>query len=103
MISISEPQLELFMSLFQGRTVYYGKFWGSDNFKSIYFDANYNFVLFKNDSPICSIGFNRGEKSLYVIEQIQGVRGKNIELSPFRWEKMLVQIMLDWAKFHKIK
>lgn len=76
-----------------------------ENKRIIYFDTHYNFVLLHDREPICSIGFNRRfiERSTIFVKQIQGVRGKQKELSPFRWEKMLLQILIDWARKNRFK
>ena len=70
----------------------------------VYVDAVYNFVLFKGKNPICNIGFNlEKDSNSILVKQIQGVQTKQKELSPLRWEKMLLQITIDWAKQNKLK
>ena len=79
--------------------------YGYPNYGAVYFDTRYNFVLLDDGEPICSIGFNRRiiRRSVIFIKQIQGVRNKQEELSPLRWEKMLLQIVIDYAKQNKFK
>lgn len=76
---------------------------GWDERLKIFFDAVYNFVLRKNKESICSIGFNMGKINSILVKQIQGVREKQGELRPFRWEKMMLQIVIDWARENNIK
>lgn len=85
----------------------YYKEYGSGPLKKlsvVYVDAVYNFVLFKGKDPICNIGFNlREDSNSMLVKQIQGVSRKQKELSPLRWEKMLLQIVMDWAKQNGFK
>jgi len=70
-------------------------------YSTIFTDAAYNFALVKGKEPICGIAFEAGETAVpasIFIKQIQGVRNMQKELRPFRWEKMLLQILIDWAK-----
>lgn len=69
----------------------------------IYRDAKFNFIFLRLDdyfkfNPIACIGFDiniYGKDNSVLIYQIQGVLGKQSELMPFRWEKMLVKIAID--------
>lgn len=72
--------------------------YGCGRFSKIYVDAVYSFVLFKVEDSVCNIGFNVEEDNTILVKQIQGVRGMQEELSLFRWEKMLLQIVIDWAR-----
>ena len=70
-------------------------------YSTIYTDAAYNFVLVRGKEPICGIAFEAGETAApasIFVKQIQGVPGKQEELRSFRWEKILLQILIDWAK-----
>ncbi len=70
-------------------------------YSTIYTDAAYNFALVRGKEPICGIAFEAGETTApasIFVKQIQGVPGKQGELRPFRWEKMLLQILINWAK-----
>ena len=73
----------------------------------VYRDAKYNFVLMgacaphnKKQNAIASVGFDffDNTKKSIIINQIQGVRYKKHLLKFLRWEKMLVQITVDWAR-----
>ncbi len=60
--------------------------------------------MFKDKDPICNIGFDLEKDSNFIIvKQIQGVRGRQKEFSSLRWEKMLLQIVIDWAKQNGLK
>lgn len=74
-------------------------------YKVIYTDAPYNFALVKRKKPICNIAFTvrKYDESIILVRQIQGVPGRQKELRPFRWEKMLLQILIDWAKQNGFK
>jgi len=85
---------------------------------SIYHDAPLNVLLWSMDEgPIAIVGFafdrdgslqahitDEKDKDIaysqpsYVIRQIQGVRGQDELLRVIRWEKMLVQAVIDIAK-----
>lgn len=70
-------------------------------YRCIYTDTPYNFALLKGEQPICGIAFEAGKAAAsasILVKQIQGVKDMRIELRPFRWEKMLLQILMDWAK-----
>lgn len=69
-------------------------------YRDIYVDATYNLALLKGEKPICSIGFKARRTTIptILVKQIQGVKNRGGELYPFRWEKMLLQILIDWAK-----
>jgi len=82
----------------------YGSGYGPGKLRAVYADAIYSFVLFKDKDPICNIGFNlEDDNDSILVKQIQGVYRKQKELSPLRWEKMLLQIVIDWAKQNKLK
>ncbi len=68
-------------------------------YNEIFFDAVCSFVLTRSNKALCSIGFDFIDRDNDIlVSQIQGVRGRQEKLSPFRWEKMLLQILIDWAK-----
>lgn len=77
----------------------------------VYNDAGVIFVLFtkcawwKNyQEPIAWISFDEiKDENAIIIRQIQGARGKQGILQFFRWEKLLVNIILDWAKEKEYK
>lgn len=79
--------------------------------RKIYFDGFYAFILFRAentdvnviyDKAIACIGFEQVGKTIKVV-QIQGVSGKKRWLSKIRWEKMLLSILIDWAKANRYK
>lgn len=79
----------------------YGR--GSNKFFcSIYSDADYTLVLTQKENgkegAVACISFNVVNRSTVLIEQIQGVRMRLSILQNFRWEKMLLKIVMDWAK-----
>lgn len=64
----------------------------------IYFDATYNFVLFREKEAIASIGFYEIEEGVLQVMQIQGVRGRKENLRILRWERFLLRLLCVWAK-----
>lgn len=77
--------------------------YGSVELHAIYVDAVFSFILFKDKNPIANIGFNIEADNSILVKQIQGVRGRQDELGFLRWEKMLLQIVMDWARRNKFK
>lgn len=97
---------------FRGREYPKNLNWGGD---SIYCDGYYTFALVRRlksdfsfprwfDSVIALISFNisKPKRSLKIV-QIQGVKGKRQFLKPLRWEHLLVNIVVDWAKANGFK
>lgn len=81
-----------------------GRGYGPGKLHAIFVDAVYSLVLFKGTNPVCNIGFNLGEdNSSILVKQIQGIQGKHKELSSLRWEKILLQIVVDWARRNNLK
>lgn len=80
----------------------------------VYCDGQRTFLLLKKKDPndelrkwwkaiIACISFNvYKEKRAVRIVQIQGVRGRRKDLKLLRWERLLVQLMVDWAKTKKL-
>ena len=76
---------------------------------SVYYDASYGFVLavrmfsvFK--IPIAVIGFEADTSdSTITIKQVQGVKDAADFLAGIRWEKLLVSVVVDWARLHGAK
>lgn len=76
----------------------------------IYRDADYSFILTKVMTkrtgeifwlgPLACVAFDSEGDSL-IVRQIQGAPGAKKHLKPFRWEKMLLQIVVDWARENK--
>jgi hypothetical protein len=79
------------------------------NFSDIWRDAMYTFILseksffkkllFKNlqYNALACIGFDIIEKNLVLVNQIQGTKGNARKLRVIKWERMLLQIVVDWA------
>ena len=75
--------------------------------KVAYRDGTHNFLLTivsrvegsrrTKRQEIACIGFYV-EKGVVDVRQIQGVMGQQEALAPLRWEKMLLQIVVDWAR-----
>lgn len=84
----------------------------SHDFSDVYRDTEFTLILYDGEilsgscisRSIACIGFDvvkphkKRAKPIIFIRQIQGVYGKKQELAAFRWEKMLVQIIVDWAR-----
>ena len=84
--------------------------------KEIYHDTDYSFVLVKRSLNPLLLGRGRalacvgldlmpgGQNEPRVsIRKIQGVKGREGGLKPVKWERMLVALVLDWAKAHRFK
>lgn len=88
----------------------YGR--GSCRFSEVYRDAPYCFILTKRvkeptgkkeEALACTSLELDKDLKIVVIKQIQGVGGKQKELQPFRWEKMLLTIMTEWARANRFR
>lgn len=82
----------------------FGHGYCNNTFGNIYSDTDYMMVLaykekgsFKKRGVAC-VGFDVIDTSTIFIKQIQGVRGELAILQNFRWEKMLLQILMVWAR-----
>ena len=65
---------------------------------SFFADAPYFFALMHGQVMLAGIGFKILGKSIFVV-QIQAARSsKKSLLDPFRWERMLLRLLIDWAK-----
>ena len=66
-----------------------------------FYDSQYNFCLTYNDGIIkrlvASIGFDLKDSRI-VIRQIQGEKGRQEKLNPFKWPRAFVQYVIEWAK-----
>lgn len=80
-----------------------------NGYRIAYRDGAYNFLLHRvtrvnatrktRRRQIACIGFDiNTEINCVVVKQIQGVKGEQTALWPLRWEKMLLQIVVDWAR-----
>ena len=67
--------------------------------EDIYADAEYGFILRKKGQVLASIWFSIdfNRKTLSVM-QIHGKKGEKEELANFRWERMLVNYVMHWAR-----
>jgi len=77
--------------------------WGrSSIFPSIYTDGMYSIIFTKEqefvNEPLACISFDIMGPRTVVIRQIQGVKDKAHELRHWRWEKMLVSLVVEWAQ-----
>ncbi len=66
-------------------------------YPSVYVDAEYVFVLCCGKQAIAAIGFDV-EENLVLVKQIQGVKDNQEKLRGFRWEKMLLMLVVLWAE-----
>ncbi len=75
-----------------------------NDFEYIYCDAPYTLVLTYKENceseteEVACIGFDVVDQATILVKQIQGVYGKSSILQYFRWERMLLKIVVDWAK-----
>lgn len=77
----------------------------------IYFDTIFGFTLIETKKyrpkmilGLAAIGFEVNTKERIVtIRQIQGHPGRKKELQNLRWEKMLIVVVVDWAKQNRFK
>lgn len=67
----------------------------------IFINFRRNFLAVK-DYPLAIIGFDIGSDQSVLIRQIQGVKNEQEQLKLFRWEKMLIQILIDFARENKM-
>jgi hypothetical protein len=72
------------------------------DFRLKYFDTPFNFCLTYEERLIASVGFVPDEGRIFV-EQIQGIKGNHEILSPFKWERALVNYVAEWAQKYGIK
>lgn len=74
-----------------------GKFFGS-----IMTDAKYSLLLVRDlpeyIRPLACISFLADEDGILTVVQIQGQRGKQEDLRRLRWERMLLQYVIDLAR-----
>lgn len=77
-----------------------------------YRDASYTIALYERneatkkiptrDEYLACIGFDV-VRNRVIVTQIQGSRGKRKTLSLVKWERMLLAILIDWAKKNKFR
>ncbi|OGE77664.1 MAG: hypothetical protein A2751_00560 [Candidatus Doudnabacteria bacterium RIFCSPHIGHO2_01_FULL_46_14] len=76
-----------------------------------YRDASYTIALYKSKHKknvsgyLCCIGFDvqKVTKSEIVVKQIQGSFGKEGLLRLFKWERMMLKVLTDWASQNGFK
>lgn len=94
--------------------------WQGKKLSEVYFDTHFNFLLCRKNEALACLGFeildaaedeysavicpsnsqhvsDSFPKDILVIRQIQGVRGAEKYLRYLRWEKLLLQVIIDWA------
>lgn len=70
---------------------------------SQYYDAQYAFVLCDEEKkPLANISF-KAENNAIKIMQIQGTKGKQEQLKPIKWERMLLALVWEWARENSIE
>ena len=70
----------------------------------IFSDTEYSFIFWKNgETDIARIGFDLEYEMAIKVKQIQGKNGYQNALMPFRWEKMLIKVVEDWASDNGFK
>ena len=69
----------------------------------IYPDAEFGFVLRKCGNPIASIWFDVPDTGVLFVKQIQGKKGLKEDLCAFRWERMLIRLLVEWARGRSFK
>lgn len=96
--------------------IVYGKEDGRGSSETaFYFDAPYQIILYTQKDgisiPIACASFDRSARRTVLIKQIQGPSYPKPEhkeilvgsLSEIKWERLLVQIVGEWAKRNKLK
>lgn len=81
----------------------------------VWVEEGYSFILIEVSNPtnnllrletgIACVTFTINGRAVF-IKQIQGLSGQQKELKSFKWERLLVRIVVDWAKsfdFQKVK
>ncbi len=65
----------------------------------LFHDAPFTIRLYcSEDDPLACLGFDVLKGRVIDIQQIQGKNGKQEELSKIKWERMLLNMTLDWAR-----
>lgn len=69
---------------------------------NIFHDAPYSFTLRAKgglgNKSIATISFEPSNKDAVLVKQIQGKRGEAKYLAPIKWERMLLNLVTNWAK-----
>ncbi len=93
-VKVSEEELENYSLILDLRT---DDTFGGFYFREKYFDTMFNFCLTYNKEFIASLGFDVGFRKM-CIHQIQGKKGKEKELKPFKWTFALLDYAVSWAE-----
>ena len=73
-----------------------------DHYKnSVYRDAPYNFLLAKGETLLANLGFETCDQAI-LIDQIQGVAGRQKHLAPIKWPRALIRLATNWAAKNNI-
>ena len=91
---------------FSDFSLYYSHDLCWSQFKGVYKDAFFTLILTHqaeetvngNFGAIACIGFDVVGPSSILVKQIQGVSGQSDILKNFKWERMLVKMVMDWAR-----
>ena len=73
----------------------------SRRFYGRFYESHYNFVLCYDGEAAASISFKAIGKGI-LITQIQGVKNKKEILSPLKWERALLNLVVEWAEENDI-
>jgi len=74
-------------------------------YKEVYWESQVGFVLessVEEHTPFAFIGFRMGHDAIDVI-QIQGIRGKKEALRSLHWELLLLDLVIEYARLHRLK
>lgn len=82
------------------------KLWsGTGYLLGLYRDTPYGFILCRGSVAVACVGFHTANDAV-IIRQIQGAYGQSETLVGLRWERMLVALVIDWARevgFSRVK
>lgn len=75
----------------------------SRRFYGRFYESHYNFVLCYDGEAAASISFGAiGWSMGILVAQIQGVKNKKEILSPLKWERALLNLVVEWAEENDI-
>lgn len=66
-------------------------------------DARYTFHLRYEHATVAGIGFDIVEDKVIVVTQIQGMKGATESLKLLKWERLLLAIVVAWARDQEYK
>ncbi|HTP56691.1 MAG TPA: hypothetical protein VMJ72_00215 [Candidatus Paceibacterota bacterium] len=106
----SQEAGRLQLALVEGKGYQEGFFTNpNQRFGKVYADGDYGFVLenvmpLADPVPLAVVTFDIREihpdGSCVVIRQLQGIKHRREYLVGIRWERMLLAVVTDWARFH---